>query len=39
MRDAVRLLHELEALADDKLTEIGRTMARLPVDPQARTRA
>ena len=34
VRDAVRLLHELEALADDKLTEIGRTMARLPVDPR-----
>ena len=34
VRDAVRLLHELEALADDKLTEVGRTMARLPVDPR-----
>lgn len=34
VRDAVRLLHELEALADDKLTETGRTMARLPVDPR-----
>ena len=34
VRDAIRLLHELEALADDRLTEIGRTMARLPVDPR-----
>ncbi len=34
VRDAVRLLHELEALADDKLTDVGRTMARLPVDPR-----
>lgn len=34
VRDALRLLHELEALADDKLTETGRTMARLPVDPR-----
>ncbi|MCY3811935.1 MAG: ATP-dependent RNA helicase HrpA [Gammaproteobacteria bacterium] len=34
VRDAVRLLHELEALADDRLTGIGRTMARLPVDPR-----
>ena len=34
VRDAVRLLHELEALTDDKLTEVGRTMARLPVDPR-----
>lgn len=34
VRDAIRLLHELEALVDDKLTEVGRTMARLPVDPR-----
>ena len=34
VRDAVRLLHELEALADDRLTEVGKTMARLPVDPR-----
>ena len=34
VRDAVRLLHELEALKDDALTETGRTMARLPVDPR-----
>ena len=32
--DAVRLLHELQALEDGELTEIGRTMARLPVDPR-----
>ena len=34
VRDAVRLLHELEALEDDQLTKVGRTMARLPVDPR-----
>ena len=34
VRDAVRLLHELEALKDDELTESGRMMARLPVDPR-----
>ena len=34
VRDAVRLLHELQALDDDSLTEIGRAMARLPVDPR-----
>ena len=38
--DGVRLLHELGALDDDRpgaeprLTEVGRTMARLPVDPR-----
>lgn len=32
--DAVRLLHELGALKDDKLTRMGRTMARLPIDPR-----
>ena len=34
VRDAVGLLHELQALENDKLTELGRTMARLPVDPR-----
>ena len=34
VRDATQLLHELQALRDDRLTEIGRTMARLPVDPR-----
>ena len=34
VRDAVRLLHELQALENDALTEIGRAMARLPVDPR-----
>ena len=34
VRDAIRLLHELKALEDDRLTEAGRTMARLPVDPR-----
>ena len=34
VRDAVRLLHELQALDGDRLTDIGRTMARLPVDPR-----
>ena len=34
VRDAVRLLHELEALKDDELTESGRMMARLRVDPR-----
>ena len=34
VRDAVRLLHELQALEDDALTETGRLMARLPVDPR-----
>ena len=34
VRDAVRLLHELQALEDDDLTETGRQMARLPVDPR-----
>ena len=32
--DATRLLHELQALADGELTDIGRAMARLPVDPR-----
>ena len=34
VRDAVRLLHELQALEDDDLTPLGRKMARLPVDPR-----
>ena len=34
VRDAVRLLHELQALDNDELTEAGRAMARLPVDPR-----
>lgn len=34
VRDAERLLHELLALKDDQLTETGRAMARLPVDPR-----
>ncbi len=34
IRDAIRLLQELGALEGDRLTEIGRAMARLPVDPR-----
>ena len=34
IRDAIGLLHELQALEGDRLTELGRTMARLPVDPR-----
>ncbi|MDZ7669802.1 MAG: ATP-dependent RNA helicase HrpA [Gammaproteobacteria bacterium] len=34
VRDAVKLLEELGALREGKLTEVGRTMARLPVDPR-----
>ena len=34
VKDAVRLLEELGALADGKLTNIGRAMSRLPVDPR-----
>ena len=34
IRDAERLLQELGALDDGKLTATGRTMARLPVDPR-----
>jgi len=34
VRDAVGLLHELQALEDGELTAIGRAMARLPVDPR-----
>jgi ATP-dependent helicase HrpA len=32
--DGVRLLEELNAMKDDRLTELGRKMARLPVDPR-----
>ena len=34
IRDAVRLLEELRAIQDGKLTRTGRAMARLPVDPR-----
>ena len=34
VRDAIGLLHELQALEGDRLTELGRAMARLPVDPR-----
>ena len=32
--DGVRLLEELDAMKNDRLTEFGRKMARLPVDPR-----
>src|SRR5487761_1388112 len=32
--DGVRLLEELNAMKADRLTELGRKMARLPVDPR-----
>ena len=32
--DAVRLLEELQALASGSLTSIGRSMARIPLDPR-----
>ena len=34
VRDAVTLLHELQAFQNGALTEVGRAMARLPVDPR-----
>jgi len=34
LRDAMTLLSELGALEGEKLTETGRSMARLPVDPR-----
>lgn len=34
INDAVGLLHELQALQNGKLTDVGRAMARLPVDPR-----
>ena len=34
VKDAIRLLSELEALRGDKLTKIGQHMAALPVDPR-----
>jgi ATP-dependent helicase HrpA len=32
--DGMRLLEELNAMENDRLTELGRKMARLPVDPR-----
>src|SRR5579875_905100 len=32
--DGVRLLEELNAMKNDRLTDLGRKMARLPVDPR-----
>ncbi|MDP6375368.1 MAG: ATP-dependent RNA helicase HrpA [Pseudomonadales bacterium] len=34
VRDAMRLLHELEAIREGQVTDTGRAMARLPVDPR-----
>ena len=34
IKDAVRLLEELRAIASGKLTPLGRKMARMPVDPR-----
>ncbi len=34
VKDAVRLLEELGALRENRLTNIGRAMSRLPVDPR-----
>ena len=34
IKDALRLLDELKALAGGRLTKLGRAMARLPVDPR-----
>jgi ATP-dependent helicase HrpA len=34
IRDALTLLTELGAIVDDRLTPIGRSMARLPIDPR-----
>jgi ATP-dependent helicase HrpA len=34
IRDAEKVLHELGALERNRLTETGRTMARLPIDPR-----
>jgi ATP-dependent helicase HrpA len=34
IRDALTLLTELGALVDDRLTPVGRSMARLPIDPR-----
>ena len=34
VKDAFRLLDELQALQDGRLTRIGREMARMPVDPR-----
>ncbi len=32
--DGIQLLQELGALADDRLTDLGRKLARLPIDPR-----
>ncbi|WP_421869939.1 ATP-dependent RNA helicase HrpA [Motiliproteus sp.] len=34
IRDGVRLLEELGAIQDDRLTKLGRQLSRLPVDPR-----
>jgi ATP-dependent helicase HrpA len=34
IKDAMRLLDELGAVSEGKLTKVGRSMARLPVDPR-----
>ena len=34
IKDAVRLLEELRAIASDQLTPLGQKMARMPVDPR-----
>jgi ATP-dependent helicase HrpA len=34
IRDALTLLTELGAIVDDRLTPVGRSMARLPIDPR-----
>ena len=34
IKDAVRLLEELQAIASGKLTPLGRKMARMPLDPR-----
>ena len=34
IRDALTLLTELGAILDDRLTPVGRSMARLPIDPR-----
>jgi ATP-dependent helicase HrpA len=34
VRDGIALLHELGALDEDRLTEVGRQLAQLPVDPR-----
>jgi ATP-dependent helicase HrpA len=34
IKDAMRLLEELQAITQGKLTDVGRAMARMPVDPR-----